>query len=662
MSAFAAWGCGIDISNINRRERRRALSLRKRGLTQSEQASRTAGPNSSLRALSYGFKTASPRVLLLGTAAVGLMLFGYGRGAYAQVFGGNCSFVGGSATLIHCTGDATRTQNILVDNAEVYTVSPFNIGTSTTPVPNNGLLIRGAGELSFFDQNASNIYAGDHGLYVVSNGDSGSIPGGIDIYTTGTIVGGNDGILADNQGAGLVTITAKGDVTGMGRFGIVARNDGTDIIVETGELTTTSGHFTGIDTRNFGTGSVTITAKGDVTGTQRHGIYAYNSSTGTDINVDTAAGETVKGRSRGIYAKNYGAGSVTVTANGDVTGTDNYGIDAYNSSAGTDITIHTATATTISGGFNGIRASNHGAGSLTITAKSDVTGMGRSGIVARNEGTDIMIETAGGATVRGQYHGIFALNRGTGSLTIAAKGDVTGADRDGIYASNSSTGTDIRIETGRGSAVTAGYYGIYARNRGTGSVTIDVDGDVTSEKASGIFVDNAGTHTVITIGTEGRVTSLAPNTFAYSAVDAYGAPVTLTLAGTIEGGAGGAVSFDQYNDFDDRLELQPGFEITRSSAVGAQDTVFAGGGTDTLAFGGTGEDTFDLGLIDTGAGTRQFRGFDTFGVESGTWSFSGATDADFTVSGGTLGGNGTFGGLNFTGGTLAPGDSIGAIT
>ncbi|MEM9591540.1 MAG: hypothetical protein AAF967_09420, partial [Pseudomonadota bacterium] len=74
MSAFAAWGCGIDISNINRRERRRALSLRKRGLTQSEQASRTAGPNSSLRALSYGFKTASPRVLLLGTAIASTFL------------------------------------------------------------------------------------------------------------------------------------------------------------------------------------------------------------------------------------------------------------------------------------------------------------------------------------------------------------------------------------------------------------------------------------------------------------------------------------------------------------------------------------------------------------------------------------------------------------
>jgi hypothetical protein len=59
--------------------------------------------------------------------------------------------------------------------------------------------------------------------------------------------------------------------------------------------------------------------------------------------------------------------------------------------------------------------------------------------------------------------------------------------------------------------------------------------------------------------------------------------------------------------------------------------VFGGPATDTPAFGGTGTGTFDLGLIDTGAGTQQYQNFEVFDVDSGTWSFSGATTVPFTV-------------------------------
>jgi uncharacterized protein with beta-barrel porin domain len=91
-------------------------------------------------------------------------------------------------------------------------------------------------------------------------------------------------------------------------------------------------------------------------------------------------------------------------------------------------------------------------------------------------------------------------------------------------------------------------------------------------------------------------------------------------------------------------------------------TVFGGPGTtDTLAFGGAGDGTFNLGLIDTGAGTKQYRNFETFLVDSGIWSFSGATTEAFTVNGGTLKGKGTFGGLTVNGGTIAPGNSIGTM-
>ena len=102
------------------------------------------------------------------------------------------------------------------------------------------------------------------------------------------------------------------------------------------------------------------------------------------------------------------------------------------------------------------------------------------------------------------------------------------------------------------------------------------------------------------------------------------------------------------------LMLMPGFSVV-GNAVG-------GPGNDTLAFGGTSNGAFNLNLIDTGGGTQQYQNFETFQVDGGTWTFSGATSVPFTVNGGTVMGNATFGGLTVNGGTVAPGNSIGTMT
>ena len=49
---------------------------------------------------------------------------------------------------------------------------------------------------------------------------------------------------------------------------------------------------------------------------------------GTDLSVTTGAGTTVTGGTYGILAINNGTGALTVTANGDVTGTNTAGIYA----------------------------------------------------------------------------------------------------------------------------------------------------------------------------------------------------------------------------------------------------------------------------------------------------------------------------------------------
>src|SRR5205807_1708457 len=153
--------------------------------------------------------------------------------------------------------------------------------------------------------------------------------------------------------------------------GIYALNNpGTDLTVTTAAGTTVSGTTRGISTRNFGTGALTITANGNATGTSGRGIHAYNSGAGTNLTATTAAGPTVSGAPRGISARNLGAAATTITANGNVTGTVT-GIYAVNNILGTDLSVTTAAGTAVSGG-DGIFAHNYGTGAVTITANGNV--------------------------------------------------------------------------------------------------------------------------------------------------------------------------------------------------------------------------------------------------------------------------------------------------
>ena len=63
----------------------------------------------------------------------------------------------------------------------------------------------------------------------------------------------------------------------------------------------------------------------------------------------TGPGTAVTGRRDGIFARNYGSGALSVTANGDVTGTTSFGIYARNS--GSDLDVTTGAGTTVAGSF-----------------------------------------------------------------------------------------------------------------------------------------------------------------------------------------------------------------------------------------------------------------------------------------------------------------------
>jgi len=319
-------------------------------------------------------------------------------------------------------------------------------------------------------------------------------------------------------------------------------------------------------------------------------------------------------------------------------------------------------------------------GSLTITTNGDITGNGATarGIFALNVASSTDISVTASGTVTGMTYGIFARNYGTGATSVTANGDVSalGASggRSAILARGAATGTDVTVTTGASTTVTGNRYGIFALNAGTGTLTITTSGDVTGNQDSGIYARHSGGGSIaITVNSGSQVTSSGSGADD-AAIKMLGGAATLTVAGTLTGGTGGAVRFDQSSALADRLVLQPTAVVTGN--------VLAGPGTDTFVLGGTGTASFDVASIGTGL---KYQGFETFQKEgTSQWTLTGTnttvsnfavnggtlkvngnmSNAAFTVnSGGTLGGSGTLGATTInTGGMVAPGNSIGTLT
>ena len=295
--------------------------------------------------------------LALSTAIAALFMGGYGgRSAYAA-----CVFSGGVYT---CSGALDTTQVFFGAPLTVVTASGFGITTST----GNAFTLQGgetnynAETVIFTDDNNSNISGAAIGIaaYVLGAGS-------LSITTTGTVTGNSlSGIYARNNKfpdvfTTSLTITATGAVTG-GTTGIYARNVGTSLTVSAATVT---GVTTGIDARNFGSEGLEITVTGDVTGENADGIYAFNSSNDTSgsMLITQTAGAMTFGKINGIVADNAG-GSLTINALGTSVGFAGDGIHAVNRASASDLAV---TAYEVLGNGRGIYARNFGDGALSVT-------------------------------------------------------------------------------------------------------------------------------------------------------------------------------------------------------------------------------------------------------------------------------------------------------
>lgn len=438
----------------------------------------------------------------------------------------------------------------------------------------------------------------------------------------GGLAGGSKGhgVRAENYGTGYLAIDVEGSVIGHGGDGINAINEGTDLIITAGAGSVIRGDATygpdskdsnGIDALNKGSGYLKIIADGTVFGNINDAIFAKNY--GTDLIIQTGEGSLIQGGGNGIGAYNHGIGKLEIIANGLVGGYAQNGdgihavnfepevsiIDPY---ATRDMTITTGTASTIRGVADGIDGRNYGFGTLTITAQSEVTGQNGDGIFARNIDREVWvggdsggyvdgralgltITTESASKVTGKYNGINAHDSGDGDFLITANGQVTGQRADGIYGLDGSEGLteiggDFTIVTGASSIVSGYFHGINARNFGSGSLKIEASGQVTGAELDGIYARSnpVGDDNDLTIITrQGSVVTGGDD--GISAIqDGDGGAFKITVEGTVTG-LGDDYCNDSKNDSKDSKDCKadPGFGIYASNYRGASTEIEIGG-------------------------------------------------------------------------------------
>lgn len=498
------------------------------------------------------------------------------------------------------------------------------------------------------------------------------------ILSADGIIGGQYGVLAENNGSGQLLVSVDGDISGQAVNGVKALNFGTDLTVKASIVT---GDVDGIDARNEGSGALSVAVGDSVTAQGGVGVRVVNF--GTDMNLElgdvSASGTAING-----YKK--GSGTFEIAASGLIASDTGSGIAAINN--GTDMIV---AVSDIDAQVFGMYVLNDGSGVLSITSDGTIASNETMGIFASNDGTDLAIDVAdvfaGGTAIQG-------INYGTGDLTIRSTGSLVGAQQElgghgvatltgldsqsmlidvvdvdgqsghGIFAQHQGNGA-FRID-GKGAMVGA-QNGVYARIYGPGqSMVIDVkdvfglEGAIDAKaydlplaapsnatiaiRTSGTIAAASGAEAVvraetgatgaIVIENAGMIEVPGEDTFA---IATYGA--STSVINLADGLIDGALSFSAYDD----EVLNAGTMIMKQmSQLGDGDDAFDNAGVLILAADfdfGAGEDSFvNGGTIDVAGEVR------LFGLESltnvGTVDMAGGATGDMLTFAGNYAGVG----------------------
>ena len=326
--------------------------------------------------------------------------------------------------------------------------------------------------------------------------DSGTVQfsgsGAATLQLEGTITG---QVTAISIGSAPITITGDGDVTATasGADGIYAGSAGGDIIITADG--SVSGASSAIVAEQGGAGNITISAGPGVTvsGAALYGIAAVTEGSGS-LSISTAAGDVIDSASTAIVAENQ-AGAIAAGAGSSIV------VTAYGTiESGAQTTSLGHPADGIAAGYLPDRneaADLNVTGTVTVNNFANITALGEAAINAFNYGNgDVTVNdnygagAIGSTDISGLDYGIdaLALSGGTGNVTVnlglnAIISTSTGADGlFGIFALNEDTG-NITVTMSAGDKITSGSAGILAVSWAAASastITVTAAGTINS--------------------------------------------------------------------------------------------------------------------------------------------------------------------------------------
>lgn len=300
-----------------------------------------------------------------------------------------------------------------------------------------------------------------------------------------------------------ITTTAGGKVTaaanGYNNGSVLAQSGDGDIALNLGDTVQNTGFGTIVFAKAYGAGSISLTGAGNFIGNS----YGLRAETNT--------------------------GAITLGGTGSVTAGNNGGADGIfawigSAAATSDILINRSGAIT---GYNGVEATNNGNGKITIqgigavnatangissSAQSgatlidltnNVTSTGSFAVTANSDSGAITVKTASGVAISGDLIGIRALSFNGGAIDIGGAaglgGAVSGRGGGAIAASTTGAGT-VAVKTTSGGNLNGGLQYAIFTNAEDGATTIaigagsTVTGLIRTNTTNGnVSINNAGT-------------------------------------------------------------------------------------------------------------------------------------------------------------------------
>ncbi|BBA51194.1 putative autotransporter [Fusobacterium varium] len=424
----------------------------------------------------------------------------------------------GNNTLnVNVTADGVKTTGVFIDGASNITGTVTARGTAAAGAVgvygSGGAVTIGAGGLTLNTDTDKGT-----GMYLAD----GAYAAGGKITVNNTAAVDNIGVYySKGTASGIITNEAEIELAGVKSIGIYAA-DGINLVNTKNINSTTSNNIA-----SYVGGNSTLTSNGNITmtGTDSIGIYT-GKGTGVNagtINLTGAAGTS----SAGMVAKTDAAGDTAAVENKNIITVGN-NLGMYIAGAGTSSGKNsgTITATTGTGVYvDGSGNSFNGTGG-TITA--DTVGIYLKNTDANKITAGALNIGSGGVGVFGENAKIdFAVNAaGTGAVGVAAKtnsiisGNVTtGQDSVGVYllddtvtfnganittgTNNSGTSVGILFDSGITGSYTMSNVSVNAKNGvgiylGGAGMTLNHNGNITTEGGIGIYVKNG---TTLTTGT-----------------------------------------------------------------------------------------------------------------------------------------------------------------